>query len=44
VRTQAYALLHGRRPAAETTTNPTILELLDRAAEELAEDKIEASL
>jgi serine/threonine protein kinase len=43
VRTQANALLQGRRTATETKTNPTILELLDRAAEELVEDKIEAS-
>ena len=43
VRTQAQDLLRARRSAKETKTNPTILDLLDRAAEELAEDKIEAS-
>jgi eukaryotic-like serine/threonine-protein kinase len=40
-RTQADALLQAGRLAAEAKPNPTIRELLDRAAQELAPDKIE---
>ena len=42
-RTQADALLRAGGLAAEAKENPTIRELLDRAAKELAEDKIEAN-
>ena len=40
---QADSLLSAGRSAAEAKPNPTIRELLDRAAEELAPDKIGAS-
>jgi serine/threonine protein kinase len=40
-RTQANALLRDGRPSAELSLNPTVRELLDRAARELAEDRIE---
>lgn len=40
---QANSLLRTGRSVAEFTKNPTILELLNRAAEELAEDKIESN-
>ena len=43
VRTQADALLKAGALAAEAKTNPTIGELLDRAAVELSEAKIEAN-
>src|ERR1700677_3124836 len=43
VRTQADALLKAGALAAEAKTNPTIGELLDRAAMELSESKIEAN-
>jgi eukaryotic-like serine/threonine-protein kinase len=43
VRTQADALLKAGGLAAEAKTNPTIGELLDRAAVELSEAKIEAN-
>ena len=43
VRTQADALLKAAALAAEAKTNPTIGELLDRAAVELSEAKIEAN-
>jgi hypothetical protein len=43
VRTQADALLKSGALAAEAKTNPTIGELLDRAAVELSEAKIEAN-
>ncbi len=43
VRTQANALLKAGALAAEAKTNPTIGELLDRAAVELSEEKIEAN-
>jgi eukaryotic-like serine/threonine-protein kinase len=43
VRAQAYALLEAGRRAEKAKPNPTIRELLDRAAEELAEAKIEAN-
>ena len=43
VRTQADALLKAGELAAEAKTNPTIGELLDRAAVELSEAKIEAN-
>ena len=40
---QADALLEAGRSSAETKLNPTIREVLDRAALELAADKIEAN-
>ena len=43
VRTQADALLKAGALAAAAKTNPTIRELLDRAAEELSEAKIESN-
>jgi serine/threonine protein kinase len=43
VRTQADALLRAGALALEAKTNPTIGELLDRAAVELSEAKIEAN-
>jgi eukaryotic-like serine/threonine-protein kinase len=42
-RTQANALLKSGGSSSGAKLNPTIRELLDRAAEELAPDKIEAS-
>ncbi len=42
-RTQADALLRAGGLAAEATENPTIRELLDRAAKELSADKIEVN-
>ena len=41
--TQADSLLGSDRPSAEAKVNPTIRELLDRAAKELAPDRIDAS-
>jgi tetratricopeptide (TPR) repeat protein len=41
---QADSLLEAGRPAAEANTNLTIRELLDRAATELAPEKIDASI
>ena len=41
--TQANALLEAGGPSAAAKKNPTIRELLDRAAEELSEAKIEAN-
>lgn len=41
IRFQADAMLAAGKPAAQAKRNPTILELLDRAAEELTEQKIE---
>jgi len=43
VRTQADALLRAGGLAAEAKENPTIRELLDRAAKELTPDKIDAN-
>jgi serine/threonine protein kinase len=43
VRTQANALLRAGSLATRAKANPTIRELLDRAAEELTEAKIEAN-
>ncbi|MGA2259293.1 MAG: serine/threonine-protein kinase, partial [Thermoguttaceae bacterium] len=43
VRTQADALLRAGHLSAEAKENPTIRELLDRAAKELAPEKIDAS-
>jgi len=43
VTAQADSLLRAGGLVAEAKTNPTIRELLDRAAEELSEAKIEAS-
>ncbi|MFO0881215.1 MAG: serine/threonine-protein kinase [Gemmataceae bacterium] len=40
---QADALMRAGGPAAEAKPNPTVRELLDRAAKELAPDKIEAN-
>lgn len=42
-RNQANALLRAGEPLAETKENPTIRELLDRAAQELRPEKIDAS-
>ncbi|MGA2257313.1 MAG: serine/threonine-protein kinase, partial [Thermoguttaceae bacterium] len=42
LRTQADALLRTGRPSAEVKENPTIRELLDRAAQELAPERIDA--
>jgi eukaryotic-like serine/threonine-protein kinase len=43
VSAQADALLHSGGPTAEAKNNPTIRELLDRAADELAPEKIDAN-
>ncbi len=43
-RTQAYDLLKAGESSSGATLNPTIRELLDRAAKKLAPDRIEASL
>jgi non-specific serine/threonine protein kinase/serine/threonine-protein kinase len=43
VRAQAYALSAAGGTVANTKVNPTIRELLDRAAEELTPDKIESN-
>jgi tetratricopeptide (TPR) repeat protein/tRNA A-37 threonylcarbamoyl transferase component Bud32 len=42
-RNQADALFRADRPATEAKVNPTILDLLDRAAKELAPERIEAN-
>ncbi len=43
-RTQAYTLLKAGESSSGATLNPTIRELLDRAAKTLAPDRIEANL
>jgi serine/threonine protein kinase len=43
-RAQANELLRARRPGSEPNPNLTVRELLDRAAKELAPDRLEASI